>query len=34
MNLISEKDRERLRNLARKQLEYENCDRNDVILKQ
>ena len=34
MNLIPEKDRERLRNLARKQLEYANCDRNDVILKQ
>ena len=34
MNLIPEKDRERLRNLARKQLEYANCDRNNAILKQ
>ena len=32
--MIPEKDRERIRNLARKQLEYANCQRNEAILKQ
>lgn len=31
---INEKDREILRNLARKQLEFANCEKNDKILKQ
>ncbi len=34
MEYILEKDRQRLRVLAQKQLEYANCQRNDQILKQ
>ena len=34
MEHISEQDREILRQLAYKQLEYANCPRNDEILKQ
>jgi len=33
MELIQEKDRQRLRELAKKQLEYANCDKNAEILK-
>lgn len=33
MNCIPEKDRQRLRSLAQKQLEYAHCEKNDVILK-
>ena len=34
MSVISPKDRERLRALAQKQLEFANCEKNEKILKQ